>query len=289
MWEQWEIGQVGEFGATSLSVKPYSLFCEILLSPTSKDASHSPSKYLLAFAVEWLLFTTYHIKLYKGRKTSYSYLYPHSPKQNVHSNSLGRSASNWYCSVGQEDIWAGRSRVPSGTVGNKINGSLQKRWALGRHLCWLPSYCLSSKSFLRPVFQDWPHQSTNYFSPLSARTLLRSAWKNLVEDWEAGGRTASLLLQACLHFLIDLPRYGTSAWPAATGSTFQLSSTLPEAASACLQHQEPPEVSPVQRFQIFFEAQWYPLLKSLGCSSARPLFHAFELQMPPSSLESPQP
>lgn len=56
-----------------------------------------------------------------------------------------------------------------------------------------------------------------------------------------GGRTGSLLLQACLHFLIDLPCYGTSAWPAATGSIFQLSSTLPEAASACLQHQEPPE------------------------------------------------
>ena len=207
---------------------------------------------------------------------SYSYLYPHSPKQNVHSNSLGKSSLNWFCSVGQEDTWAGRSCVPSGTVGNKINGILQKRLALGRHLCWLPSYCLSSKSILRPVFQGWPHHSTNYFSPLSARTLSGSAWKNLVEGWEAAGRTGSLLLRACLHFLIDLPCYGTPAWPAAAASTFWLSSTLPEAASARLQHQELPVVSAVRRFQIFTEAQRYSLLKSLGRSSARPPFQAFE-------------
>lgn len=65
-----------EFGATSLSVKPYSLFCEILLSPTSKDASPlQVNTFLPLLAKGDFLFTTYHIKLCKGQQKNVLFIF----------------------------------------------------------------------------------------------------------------------------------------------------------------------------------------------------------------------
>lgn len=155
--------------------------------------------------------------------------------------------------------------------------------------CWLPSYCLSSKSFLHPVSQDWPHQPTKLlFLPLSARTLLRSVWKNLVEGWEAGGKDGELAsgLPALSDWPALLRHFSLACSHWFHFSTFlQPSQKQPQHVSSTKSLQRRPQY----RGSRYSSKLNGTLLKSLGRSSARPLFQAFEFQMPPLLFESPQP
>lgn len=69
---------------------------------------------------------------------------PTARSRMVRVSSLEKCVLNWLCSVGQEDIWAGKSCVPSGTGGKWSPWSLEKRLALGRNQGCLLSYCLST-------------------------------------------------------------------------------------------------------------------------------------------------
>lgn len=130
----------------------------------------------------------------------------------------------------------------------------------------------NSKSIFHPLFSGADSRgSANNSSPLRGSRLLGSARETPGESEVAGRGRQSLTLPAPLLFLTALAQQCHFILVSRSWFHFPAFFYPPKTTSAYPQHQHQLAVSPSQKSQIFGEAQRYPLLKSLGPWSVRPL------------------